>query len=539
MDVSSFPWYSTAATAAIVIIGLYFCLRNQYLLPRGISIGRPIGLPILGHALSLLPVYDVLNKFKKFTEQYGKIVEIYILFKRHLIISDLEVTKEMFHKRPKTFRRIRSLDYSAEVLGYITGLLHINGTGWSRIRKITGPSLSKPNVLSKVLNIRNIALKVVEELNKEADGKTIVAIDKAMLTYSFRIICLAAFGPKELSLLHQNYFFGSQFSHDVSATLDFFVEYSYFPFPNWIWRMTPFYRYESHAIECDLRFTNICKEIVQEKRQALLSNSSSPAGFSQHMDRNSLIESMLSYEEDSVSNNSPGIGSSGVHLVDGGGVTEDEILANVKIFFLGGSDTTSIAVTWALYYLSKDAVLTAALRKECAPIFLPSAVSIPTEELYDMVSSRNMPLCHAIFKETLRLCSPAAVVVSETESQTVPVVMSNGLIIYPGDEVFTLLDGILSDGDVFERPEEYNPYRWINSDKSRLDKMESTFIAFGYGPRICPGMALATVEAVMAISAIIHHFDLHLACPDSEIKRIFHFAANANKMPMYVTKRVL
>jgi cytochrome P450 len=49
-------------------------------------------------------------------------------------------------------------------------------------------------------------------------------------------------------------------------------------------------------------------------------------------------------------------------------------------------------------------------------------------------------------------------------------------------------DGCLRNAEVYDNPKEFRPKRWLDSSPEKLEEMKSTFLAFGYGPRICPGM---------------------------------------------------
>jgi cytochrome P450 len=66
--------------------------------------------------------------------------------------------------------------------------------------------------------------------------------------------------------------------------------------------------------------------------------------------------------------------------------------------------------------------------------------------------------------------------------------------------------------------------------------MEESFMEFGGGPRICPGMILATQEILLATIGIAYTFDLELACPVEEIYRESQGTLSANKMPVRITK---
>ena len=67
--------------------------------------------------------------------------------------------------------------------------------------------------------------------------------------------------------------------------------------------------------------------------------------------------------------------------------------------------------------------------------------------------------------------------------------------------------------------------------------MEKEMLGFGYGPRVCPGMALAHTEGVACIAALARHFNMTLACDPSLVTRDQHFVSKANQMPIVFTKR--
>lgn len=58
----------------------------------------------------------------------------------------------------------------------------------------------------------------------------------------------------------------------------------------------------------------------------------------------------------------------------------------------------------------------------------------------------------------------------------------------------------------FETPFEYNPSRWLTSDKSN---MHAAFYPFGYG-RACIDRDISYFEHVLAIGTIVRLFDIEL-----------------------------
>ena len=91
------------------------------------------------------------------------------------------------------------------------------------------------------------------------------------------------------------------------------------------------------------------------------------------------------------------------------------------------------------------------------------------------------------------------------------------------------------DERIYPKPDQFDPDRWLRADAEKLLEMEGSFLPFGQGSRICPGMNLANYEAVLAIAFLCYHFDLALDCPPEEIHRIFSFVAEPNKAPIRLT----
>ena len=98
--------------------------------------------------------------------------------------------------------------------------------------------------------------------------------------------------------------------------------------------------------------------------------------------------------------------------------------------------------------------------------------------------------------------------------------------------VWNNLDGVKLDPHVFEDPLSFNPYRWMTDDAEKLARMSAVAqLTFGGGPRICPGMDLALVEATFCVANIVRRFDFTLTCSPSEIYRTLAVTAMINKMP--------
>lgn len=67
-------------------------------------------------------------------------------------------------------------------------------------------------------------------------------------------------------------------------------------------------------------------------------------------------------------------------------------------------------------------------------------------------------------------------------------------------QVFWVASGTHMDSNIFEDPNKFDPSRFENSTKSFPPY---TYIAFGAGPRICPGAEFARIEALLTIHHLI------------------------------------
>jgi cytochrome P450 len=80
-------------------------------------------------------------------------------------------------------------------------------------------------------------------------------------------------------------------------------------------------------------------------------------------------------------------------------------VANIKTMLLAGSETTSVTLTWALFYLATHADAFARARQEADHAHALAPISVEGGGAKDRLAA--LPFCSACFKEVLRLCGPA------------------------------------------------------------------------------------------------------------------------------------
>lgn len=88
----------------------------------------------------------------------------------------------------------------------------------------------------------------------------------------------------------------------------------------------------------------------------------------------------------------------------------------------------------------------------------------------------------------------------------------NGFLVPQNTQVVPLLHAIHMDPNLWDKPEQFNPSRFINSE-GKVSKPEY-FLPFGVGRRMCLGDVLARMELFLYFSCLLHCFDLSV--PEGE-----------------------
>uniref|UniRef100_A0A8H8CEA0 Cytochrome P450 n=1 Tax=Psilocybe cubensis TaxID=181762 RepID=A0A8H8CEA0_PSICU len=122
---------------------------------------------------------------------------------------------------------------------------------------------------------------------------------------------------------------------------------------------------------------------------------------------------------------------------------------------------------------------------------------------------QDLPYVQAMIKEIHRLrpAGPLGIPHSAKED------FSYGQYIIPkGAPIFTNVWGILHDPNLFERPDEFFPERYLMSVDGTIPGLQKgytirTSLPFGSGKRLCPGMHLATTNISLAVMRLLWAFD--------------------------------
>lgn len=154
----------------------------------------------------------------------------------------------------------------------------------------------------------------------------------------------------------------------------------------------------------------------------------------------------------------------------------EEIAAQVFIFYIAGSETSSSTVAYTLYELTQNETLMARAQED-----IKSSVEKYNGELsYEAVM--DMKFIDLCVKETLRKY-PGLPILNRECTKTYPI-PGTKFTIEKGTAIVISLLGIHRDEQFFPEPNRYNPDRFTEEHRAYDEDM---YMPFGAGPRNCIG----------------------------------------------------
>jgi len=199
--------------------------------------------------------------------------------------------------------------------------------------------------------------------------------------------------------------------------------------------------------------------------------------------------------------------------------TDKDLRDFCMLFLLAGRDSTSAALTWTMYELSRHPDWVLSIRDEVEGILnteKKNSGSIKDEgnplsdpENFGIDNIQRMKTVHAVVMETLRLHSPApdnyrfakhsTTLPDGTFVPATALVMFSPYTINHSEQVWG------------QNADDFDPTRWLKHDGSSsyssLEPSPTRFPTFGLGPRICPGRNLALLELKMTVAFLCCNFD--------------------------------
>ncbi|XP_058070553.1 cytochrome P450 71A1-like [Magnolia sinica] len=435
----------------------------------------PSKLPIIGNLHQLGGPGSLLHySLRSLSEKHGPLMLLHMGNSPTLVVSSAEMAEEILKTHDLVFAsRPLPCPYAARQLLYGGTDLAFAPYGeyWRQIRKICVLELLSGKRVQSFAFIREEEVGSMIEEIKGSNSISAVDLTDMFLSLSSGIISRVALGKKYIGGENgKNRFM--DLARELEALLGSFCVGDYFPSFGWIDVLSGF---DARLKRVSKGMDDFLDQVIDD--HLIRSNVNSDGNDREH---NDLVDILL-------------------HLNTNANVrlTKDNLKAIISDMFVGGTDTSSVILEWAMAELMKNPhdVM------EKAQTEVRRVVGRKAKVEEDDLAQMDYLKC--IIKETLRLHPPAPLLVPHESTRSVTV---QGYHISAKTRVLINAWAIGRDPKSWENADEFLPERFTNNPIN-FKGQDFQLIPFGAGRRICPGMAFGIFTVEVALANLLYWFD--------------------------------
>ncbi|XP_032885180.1 cytochrome P450 2U1 [Amblyraja radiata] len=182
--------------------------------------------------------------------------------------------------------------------------------------------------------------------------------------------------------------------------------------------------------------------------------------------------------------------------------SEDYLFYIISDLFVAGTDTTSNTLLWAILIMASYPGVQEQVYNEIRAV-------VGESRSPSIKDKHHMPFTEATIMEIQRMTTVVPLAIPHMASETVDF---KGYTIPKGSIVIANLWSVHRDVSMWEKPDEFNPSRFLDAD-GNVVKHEA-FMPFGIGKRICMGEQMAKMELFLIFSSLLQSFSFKL--PEAE-----------------------
>ncbi|XP_022931256.1 beta-amyrin 11-oxidase-like [Cucurbita moschata] len=453
-------WLCLIGALAGVYVFLFGILRNlnqwrfvtrhgrRYNLPPG-----DMGWPLIGTLLPFLKAFRSGRPdsfIHHFTSKYGKTG----MYKTHLFGSPSVIVTV-----PEVCRHVLMNDEQF-VFGYskatriLTGSKALNSVPkpeHRRLRRLIASLISGNEALS--LYIEHVEGIVVTCLEEWGSMKEPVEFLSEMKTVAFKVLLHIFIGANSAAFIDKMEKLYNDFHMGFMSTA--------VDIPG-----TTF----SRALKARNELIRIFEKVLEEKRE----NLKNKVGENRKKD---MADLLLEVRDE-----------------DGEGLDDGCIIDLLIGFFFAGHETSAHTIMRAIMFLSENPETLLKAKAEQEQIVNARPADAQHKGL-TMKEIKQMEYLSKVMDETLRKTSLAFTLSRETKVD----VNLNGYTIPKGWKILVWTRAVHMNPEIYENPHKFDPSRWDNPKRRA-----GSFIPFGAGMRLCPGIDLSKLEIAIFLHYFIH-----------------------------------
>ncbi|XP_013628177.1 PREDICTED: alkane hydroxylase MAH1-like [Brassica oleracea var. oleracea] len=373
-------------------------------------------------------------------------------------------------------------------------LFTADGDLWKNIKMSSQVILSRQGFQNLSMSvatskIKDVLLPIFSRFSEEG---TVVDLQDVFRRFMFDISLVLVSGsdPQSLSIEMPEVELAEAFEDAGEAIVSRLI------IPRFLWKLQNRLGLgkEKKLIEAGATFDRVCAKYIAAKREEIRSQGI------HHHDHDGECEDFLTYYIK--------LDTSKYELLD---PSDDKFLRDtILAIIMAIRDTSSSALTWFFWLLSKNPHVEAKIRQEIITNLPKTATS--QERPWSATDHREflnkLVYLHGALYETMRLYPPLPF---QRKTSIKSDVLPSGHIVDANSNVIFLVYALGRMRSVWgEDALEFKPERWVSETGELRHEPSSKFLVFNTGPRTCSGKHLAMTSMKTIVVEILQHYDIKL-----------------------------
>jgi cytochrome P450 len=426
----------------------------------------PRGWPLLGNTLQVKPPRIHLD-VEAWADTFGPLFRMRLGRFEQLVIADHELLAAVMRDRPEGFRRSPFTSRIGAEMGLPQGLFSAEGEDWRKQRRMVMASFAPGHVRAYFPSLVKVTLRLRGRWQRAAREGRDIPLQADLMRFTVDAIAGLAFG-KDINTLESG---EDVIQRHLDKVLPAIFRRVLSVLPTWRWFKTAADRDLDHSVAV---INRTILEFVAQARHRLRDD-----GALREQPRN-LLEAMI------VAADQPG-----------SGLDDRHVAGNVLTMLLAGEDTTANTLAWMIYLLQRHPQALQRVQQEVRTL-------APDPAAYGFDQMERLVYLEACASETMRLKPVAPFIALQALRDTVV----GDVAVPQGTQIWGVLRHDSIGERLFERPQAFEPERWLETLTPLSAAAKRAAMPFGSGPRMCPGRYLALLEMKMAMAMLLSSFDI-------------------------------
>ncbi|OAD56185.1 Cytochrome P450 9e2 [Eufriesea mexicana] len=464
-------YLSIALSLTAVLIALYYYSTRKLSFFKDHGILHIPPAPLFGNMGSMFlkrsSLYDLLQDVY-FINTEAKYVGIYEFQTPIIMIRDLDLIKSITTKNFDHFSDHRTFMYKDLDPMLANMLFSMTGEEWKEHRNMLSPAFTSSKIKNMFQLMSHCAVRFSNYVSKLPESERETDMKALLCKYTNDVIAKCVYGVTVDSIKEpKNVFYvygriGTMFT-SYKKTVIMLINRNM----PWLARLFRLKMLEGYV---EKFFAELALDEIEARRK-----------YKPH--RSDVLQMFIDINDEKES---------------GKGMSAESMAYHSFSFFFGGFDSVVSQLCFVTHLLAVHPDCQAKLQQGIDDALMENNGQLP----YDVL--RNMKYLDAVINEVMRIYPIAAMLDRLcVKSFELPPALPGGkpFTINPGMNVWVPIVPIQMDPKYYEKPEKFDPERFIEDEKKIVNS--GAFMPFGVGPRMCIGNRFALLEMKVLLCHIL------------------------------------